>query len=37
MQRKLVTGNADDVQFLPTGTYEVGFEVHLWEYTTRDH
>lgn len=37
MQRALDTGNSDDVAFVPGQTYEVGFEVHLWEYTTRDH
>ena len=37
MQRALDTGNADDVAFVPGETYDVGFEVHLWEYTTRDH
>ncbi len=37
MQRKLTNGNDDDVQLVAGNTYEVGFEVHLWEYTTRDH
>ena len=37
MQRAIDTGNADDVALLEGNTYEVGFEVHLWEYTTRDH
>jgi cysteine-rich repeat protein len=37
MQRLLDTGNADDVALVPGNTYDVGFEVHLWEYTTRDH
>ncbi len=37
LQRALATGNLDDVNFLPGRTYWVGFEVHLWEYTTRDH
>ena len=37
LQRAIDTGNADDVALLEGNTYEVGFEVHLWEYTTRDH
>ena len=37
MQRLLDTGNADDIAFVSGNTYNVGFEVHLWEYTTRDH
>jgi Ethylbenzene dehydrogenase len=37
MQRDLDTGNADDVAMVPGQLYEAGFEVHLWEYTTRDH
>jgi hypothetical protein len=37
MQRALDTGHEDDVALVPGNTYEVGFEVHLWEYTTRDH
>lgn len=37
MQRRLVTGNADDVALAEGGVYDVAFEVHLWEYTTRDH
>jgi hypothetical protein len=37
MQRDISTGNPDDVALLQGNTYEVGFEVHLWEYTTRDH
>ena len=37
MQRLLNTTNADDIAFVDGSTYEVGFEVHLWEYTTRDH
>ena len=39
MQRAMDTGHADgdDVTLVETNTYEVGFEVHLWEYTTRDH
>jgi hypothetical protein len=37
MQRLIDTGNADDIALLATRTYQVGFEVHLWEYTTRDH
>jgi cysteine-rich repeat protein len=37
MQRLLDTGNDDDVALVPGNTYDVGFEVHLWEYTTRDH
>jgi cysteine-rich repeat protein len=37
MQRLLDTGNDDDVALIPGNTYDVGFEVHLWEYTTRDH
>jgi hypothetical protein len=37
MQRPLTTGNDDDVQLVPGNTYHAGFEVHLWEYTTRDH
>jgi mono/diheme cytochrome c family protein len=37
MQRALDTGNADDIALVPGNIYEAGFEVHLWEYTTRDH
>ena len=37
MQRDLATGNADDVAMVPGHLYEAGFEVNLWEYTTRDH
>jgi hypothetical protein len=37
MQRALDTGNADDIALSVGETYEAGFEVHLWEYTTRDH
>jgi hypothetical protein len=37
LQRAMDTGNADDVAMVSGNTYEVGFEVHLWEYTTRDH
>lgn len=38
MQRALDTGNVvDDIAMVPGNTYDVGFEVHLWEYTTRDH
>jgi len=37
MQRAMDTGNADDIAMQVGQTYEVGFEVHLWEYTTRDH
>jgi len=37
MQRDLDTGNADDIALVVGETYEAGFEVHLWEYTTRDH
>jgi hypothetical protein len=37
IQRALDTGNADDIAMVSGNTYEAGFEVHLWEYTTRDH
>jgi len=39
MQRAMDTGHADgdDVTLVDGNTYDVGFEVHLWEYTTRDH
>ena len=37
MQRAMDTGNPDDIAMAPGQTYEAGFEVHLWEYTTRDH
>ena len=37
LQRAIDTGNGDDVALIDGFTYEVGFEVHLWEYTTRDH
>lgn len=37
MQRAMDTGNVDDVAMVDGQTYEAGFEVHLWEYTTRDH
>jgi hypothetical protein len=37
MQRALDTGNADDIALVAGEVYEAGFEVHLWEYTTRDH
>ena len=37
MQRLLDTGYDDDVALVPGNPYDVGFEVHLWEYTTRDH
>jgi hypothetical protein len=37
MQRDLDTGNADDIAMVGGQLYEVGFAVHLWEYTTRDH
>jgi len=37
MQRAMDTGNADDIALVAGQTYEAGFEVHLWEYTTRDH
>lgn len=37
MQRLLDTGELDDIALVPGNTYEAGFEVHLWEYTTRDH
>jgi hypothetical protein len=33
----LDTTNADDVVLVEGNVYEAGFEVHLWEYTTRDH
>jgi hypothetical protein len=31
------TGNVDDIAMVDGQVYEAGFEVHLWEYTTRDH
>ena len=37
LQRALDTENADDIAMVPGQVYEAGFEVHLWEYTTRDH
>ena len=37
MQRALDTGNNDDIALVSGQVYEAGFEVHLWEYTTRDH
>ena len=37
MQRLMDTGNLDDIAMVQGQVYEVGFEVHLWEYTTRDH
>ena len=37
MQRDLDTGETDDIAMVEGVTYDVGFEVHLWEYTTRDH
>jgi hypothetical protein len=37
LQRKLDTGHDDDIALKRGGLYDVGFEVHLWEYTTRDH
>lgn len=37
IQRALDTGNDDDIAMVPGQVYEAGFEVHLWEYTTRDH
>ena len=37
MQRAMDTGNDDDVAMVGGQLYEAGFEVHLWEYTTRDH
>jgi len=37
MQREMNTGNDDDVAMVAGQVYEAGFEVHLWEYTTRDH
>jgi hypothetical protein len=37
MQRAMNTGNPDDVAMVSGQVYEAGFEVHLWEYTTRDH
>jgi len=37
MQRLMDTGNGDDIALLEAEQYDVGFEVHLWEYTTRDH
>jgi len=37
MQRAMNTGNNDDIAMVGGQTYEAGFEVHLWEYTTRDH
>lgn len=37
LQRDLDTTNADDIAMVPGQIYEAGFEVHLWEYTTRDH
>ncbi len=33
----LLTGEGDDVAMVAGNTYHAGFEVHLWEYTTRDH
>jgi len=37
MQRDIDTENGDDIAFVEDQQYDVGFEVHLWEYTTRDH
>jgi hypothetical protein len=37
MQRAMNTTNPDDVVLAEGNIYEAGFEVHLWEYTTRDH
>ena len=37
MQRAMDTGADDDVAMVDGQLYEAGFEVHLWEYTTRDH
>ena len=37
MQRAMNTGTDDDVAMVAGQVYEAGFEVHLWEYTTRDH
>ncbi len=36
MQRAMDTTNADDIALVDGQLYDVGFEVHLWEYTTRD-
>ncbi len=37
MQRLRNTTNPDDIALVAGQQYDVGFEVHLWEYTTRDH
>ena len=37
LQRAMDTTNADDIAMVAGLVYEAGFEVHLWEYTTRDH
>lgn len=37
LQRAVDTENPDDIAMLEGNRYEAGFEVHLWEYTTRDH
>lgn len=37
MQRSLDTGEIDDIAMSDGNVYNAGFEVHLWEYTTRDH
>lgn len=37
LQRALDTGSDDDVALVAGSSYFAGFEVHLWEYTTRDH
>ncbi|MBI1945801.1 MAG: hypothetical protein HYS27_08900 [Deltaproteobacteria bacterium] len=37
LQRALNTGNSDDVALTAGSSYAAAFEVHLWEYTTRDH
>jgi mono/diheme cytochrome c family protein len=37
LQRAMDTGNPDDIAMVAGNVYEAGFEVHLWEYTTRDH
>ncbi len=37
LQRAMDTLNDDDIAMVAGQTYEAGFEVHLWEYTTRDH
>tara|TARA_R110001592_G_scaffold244368_3_gene505761 strand:+ start:2379 stop:4010 length:1632 start_codon:yes stop_codon:yes gene_type:complete len=37
MQRALDTAEGDDIAMAAGNIYDAGFEVHLWEYTTRDH